>query len=104
MDRSMLDGTRVRTNESRLDQVRRLAQHLNLPSSKKVRLALHNAYRDVHFWRLSDGCDFEKEARASEIRAIPQWSVEPLPQCRQLDPVHDAAALRYLQQFTWLPG
>jgi len=59
--------------EGRLERVKRLALYMALPSVKKVRLALHNAYRDVHFWKLSDGADFEKEARASEMRSRPQW-------------------------------
>jgi len=105
MDRSRLDGSRARTSESRLDKLKRLASFLSLSSAKKVRLALHNAYRDVHFWKLSDGADFEKEARAAEMRSRPQWRVELIPAARRLDPAGaDAAACKYLQRFTWLPG
>lgn len=104
MDRSVLDGSRVRVEQTRLDKVKSIVRFLCLSSAKKVKVALHNAYRDVHFWRLSDGCDFEREARVAEVRARPQWTVEPLPPGRQLDPDADAGALKHLQQFTWLPG
>ncbi|CAK0889903.1 unnamed protein product, partial [Prorocentrum cordatum] len=104
MDRSVLDGSRVRAEHTRLEKVKAIVRFLCLSSAKKVKMALHNAYRDVHFWRLSDGCDFEREARVAEVRARPQWTVEPLPPGRQLDPDADAGALKHLQQFTWLPG
>lgn len=42
-----------------------------------MKLSLHNAYRDVHFWKLSDGADFEKEARAAEMRSRPHYEVGP---------------------------
>eukprot|EP00929_Paragymnodinium_shiwhaense_P119349 TRINITY_DN9122_c0_g1_i6.p1 TRINITY_DN9122_c0_g1~~TRINITY_DN9122_c0_g1_i6.p1 ORF type:complete len:681 (+),score=117.59 TRINITY_DN9122_c0_g1_i6:144-2186(+) len=102
MDRSQLDGSRARGRESRLDKLRRLVQYLQLPSTKKVRMLLHNAYRDVHFWKLSDGADFEKEARAAEMRSRPQHRVDAVPPDRRLHPVHDAVCRRYLQQFTWV--
>ena len=38
---------------------------VNMPRREtlaQVKLALHNAYRDIHFWKLSNGADFEKEA------------------------------------------
>ena len=43
----------------------------------EVKLSLHNAYRDVHFWKLSDGADFEKEARAAEMRSRPHYEAGP---------------------------
>jgi len=104
MDRSVLDGSRVRVEHTRLEKVKSIVRFLCLTSAKKVKMALHNHYRDVHFWRLGDGCDFEREARVAEVRARPQWTVEPLPPGRQLDPDADAGALKHLQQFTWLPG
>merc|ERR1719326_253979 len=105
MDRSRVDGSRARVQETRLERVKRLALFLSLPSVKKVRLALHNAYRDIHFWKLSDGADFEKGARASEMGSRPQWRVEPIPPARRLD--HDgadASVCKYLVRFTWLPN
>jgi hypothetical protein len=105
MDRSKVDGSRARCQEPRLERVKRLGLFMALPSVKKVRLALHNAYRDVHFWKLSDGADFEKEARAAEMRSRPQWRVEPLPLSRRLDREGaDAAVCKYLSSFTWLPN
>jgi len=103
MDRSRLDGSCARADETRLDRARRLATYLALPSVKKVRLALHDAYRDVHFWKLSDGADFEKEARAAEMRSRPQWRVEEIAPERMLDPTRDAATIKFMQRFTWLP-
>jgi len=104
MDRSRVDGSRARVQESRLERVKRLALYMDLPTPKKVRLALHNAYRDVHFWKLSDGADFEKEARAAEMRSRPQWRVEPIHQSKRLDRNgSDAAVCKYLDSFTWLP-
>jgi hypothetical protein len=104
MDRSRLDGSRVRPVESRLESVKRLATYMSLSNVKKVKLFLHNAYRDVHFWKLSDGADFEKEARAAEMRSRPQWSVEPIPINRRLDrDGADAALCKYMERFTWLP-
>jgi hypothetical protein len=104
MDRSRVDGSKARAQEGRLERVKRLALYLALPTVKKVRLALHNAYRDVHFWKLSDGADFEKEARASEMRSRPQWRVEPIHPSRRLDREGaDAAVCKYLSSFTWLP-
>eukprot|EP00747_Dinoflagellata_sp_TGD_P185699 gnl/TRDRNA2_/TRDRNA2_42372_c0_seq1.p1 gnl/TRDRNA2_/TRDRNA2_42372_c0~~gnl/TRDRNA2_/TRDRNA2_42372_c0_seq1.p1 ORF type:complete len:473 (+),score=86.22 gnl/TRDRNA2_/TRDRNA2_42372_c0_seq1:43-1419(+) len=103
MDRSRVDGTRVRTQESRLDKVKRFVSFLNLGNPKKVRLDLHNAYRDVHFWKLSDGADFEKEARACEMRSRPQWDVKPVPAERRVDPTRDKAVRQYMQQFIWMP-
>eukprot|EP00931_Biecheleriopsis_adriatica_P101354 TRINITY_DN76508_c0_g1_i1.p1 TRINITY_DN76508_c0_g1~~TRINITY_DN76508_c0_g1_i1.p1 ORF type:complete len:679 (+),score=111.90 TRINITY_DN76508_c0_g1_i1:54-2039(+) len=99
MDRSRVDGSRVRETETRLDQVKRLAGFLCLANPKKVKLELHNAYRDVHFWKLSNGADFAKEARAAEMRSRPQYRVEALP-IGDNDP-SVAAARRYLDQFTW---
>lgn len=104
MDRSKLDGSRAHTNESRLERVRRIAKFLSLPNSKKVKVLLHDAYRDVHFWKLSDGADFEKEARAAEMRSRPQWRVEEVAPERQLDDLRDRAVRKYLEQFTWVPG
>lgn len=105
MDRSKVDGSRARIGEGRLERVKRLAQYMCLPNVKKVKLALHNAYRDVHFWKLSDGADFEKEARAAEMRSRPQWRVEPLQPARRLDKNGaDAGVLKYLDHFTWLPN
>merc|ERR1719326_2729515 len=102
MDYSRLEGVRIeRTDNSRMERARRIANFLSLPNAKKVRVALHNAYRDVHFWKLSDGADFEKEARAAEMRSRPQHRVDVVPQHRHLDPVRDAAARKYIQQFTW---
>mmetsp|Transcript_61900 Transcript_61900/g.98063 ORF Transcript_61900/g.98063 Transcript_61900/m.98063 type:complete len:611 (-) Transcript_61900:40-1872(-) len=105
MDRSKIDGSRIRTDETRLERVKRLSLFLSLPNVKKVRLALHNAYRDVHFWKLSDGADFEREARVAEMRSRPQWRVEPLPVARRLsrDGI-DAQTCKYLDHFTWLPN
>jgi len=103
MDRSKLDGSRVRTDEPRIERIKRLASFLNLSNVKKVKLALHNNYRDVHFWKLSDGADFEKEARAAEQRSRPQHRVDPVSAARRLDPVRDVAAKRYMHQFTWVP-
>lgn len=104
MDRSKVDGSRVTHEDtSRLGRVRKLSTFLCLVSPKKVQLALHNAYRDVHFMKLSDGADFEKEARAAEIRARPQHKVEHLHPSRRLDAREDAAARKYIKQFTWVP-
>jgi len=99
MDRSRLDGSRVRESEPRLEQVKRLANYLSLANQKKVKLQLHDAYRDVHFWKLSDGADFEKEARAAEMRSRPQYRVDYL-----YVPENDSeisSARKYLEQFTW---
>eukprot|EP00928_Gymnodinium_smaydae_P023704 TRINITY_DN19459_c0_g1_i1.p1 TRINITY_DN19459_c0_g1~~TRINITY_DN19459_c0_g1_i1.p1 ORF type:complete len:666 (+),score=106.10 TRINITY_DN19459_c0_g1_i1:89-2086(+) len=104
MDRSKIDGSRVRDTETRLERVRRLATFLSLANVTKVRQALHNAYRDVHFWKLSDGADFEKEARVAEVRARPQRRVDLVHEARRIDPERDAAALKFLQQFTWVPS
>lgn len=104
MDRSRVDNSRARTEEPRSDRVRRLATYLSLSNVKKVKLGLHNAYRDVHFWKLSDGADFEKEARAAEMRSRPQWRVELLPPARRLERSgDDASCIKFLTQFTWLP-
>ncbi|CAK9004072.1 Pentatricopeptide repeat-containing protein [Durusdinium trenchii] len=62
----------------------------------QVKLNLHNAYRDVHFWKLSDGADFEKEARAAEMRARPHYEVATLEIDSEVP-----AARRYLDRFTW---
>ncbi|CAE8708709.1 unnamed protein product [Polarella glacialis] len=99
MDRSKVDGSRVREIETRLEQVKRLSTCLFLANSKKVKLGLHDAWRDVHFWKLSDGADFEKEARACEMRSRPQHRVDAIdiPEGCQ----DTAAARRYLDQFTW---
>lgn len=99
MDRSRVDGSRVREVESRLEQVKRLGIFLCLANPKKVKLALHDAYRDVHFWKLSDGADFAKEARAAEMRSRPQYRVDALS-ISENDP-EVVAARRYLEQFTW---
>lgn len=100
MDRSKIDGSRVRESETRLEQVKRLATFLCLSNSKKVKLDLHNAYRDVHFWKLSDGADFEKEARAAEMRSRPLYRVDAL----DIEEDQIAAAHKYLEQFTWCRG
>ncbi|CAK9105010.1 unnamed protein product [Durusdinium trenchii] len=63
---------------------------------QQVKLNLHNAYRDVHFWKLSDGADFEKEARAAEMRARPHYEVATLEIDSEVP-----AARRYLDRFTW---
>lgn len=102
MDRSKIDGSRVRESETRLEQAKRLANFLCLANSKKVKLDLHNAYRDVHFWKLSDGADFEKEARAAEMRSRPIYRVDTLDLGE--DGVEVAAARKYLEQFTWCRG
>lgn len=116
----------------------------------QVKLHLHNAYRDVHFWKLSplhsnsqakvfnmavcsqeedpegngwcsikhsgDGADFEKEARAAEMRARPHYEVghancnssfhgalRPVfPQVGTLEIDSGMpAAQKYLERFTW---
>lgn len=102
MDRSKLDGSRTRCNESHLERLRRLTKFLCFDNVKKVKLMLHNAYRDVHFWKLSSGDDFSKEARATEMRCRPQWNVQPIAPRRSVDPLQEAAAIKYLQQFTWI--
>lgn len=100
MERSRVDGSRRHTDETRLDRTKKIALHLCLSNAKKVKFDLHNAYRDVHFWKLSNGADFEKEAKAADLRSRPQWRVEPLPE----GTVKEAAvSVRYLEQFTWLP-
>lgn len=96
MDLSRVDGSLARDVETRLDQVKRLATFLCLKSPKQVKLHLHNAYRDVHFWKLSDGADFEKEARAAEMRARPHYEVGTL----EIDSGMPAAQ-KYLERFTW---
>lgn len=96
MDLSRVDGSLSREVEPRLEQVKRLATFLSLRSPKQVKLNLHNAYRDVHFWKLSDGADFEKEARAAEMRARPHYEVATLEIDSEVP-----AARRYLDRFTW---
>ncbi|CAJ1356166.1 unnamed protein product, partial [Effrenium voratum] len=96
MDLSRVDGSIARQAETRLDQVKRLATFLCLKHPKKVKLDLHNAYRDVHFWKLSDGADFEKEARAAEMRARPFYEVGTLEIDSEVP-----AARRYLERYTW---
>mmetsp|Transcript_59950 Transcript_59950/g.111137 ORF Transcript_59950/g.111137 Transcript_59950/m.111137 type:complete len:609 (+) Transcript_59950:109-1935(+) len=102
MDKSRVDGSRVRTHETRLERVKRLAKYLVLTDSKKVRLNLHNAYRDTHFWKLSNEADFAKEARSTELRAQPQWNVDLLREDRRIDPMLDRGCRKFLEQFTWL--
>mmetsp|Transcript_16871 Transcript_16871/g.39218 ORF Transcript_16871/g.39218 Transcript_16871/m.39218 type:complete len:624 (+) Transcript_16871:112-1983(+) len=102
MDKSRIDGSRVRTHETRLERVKRLAKYLVLTDSKKVRLNLHNAYRDTHFWKLSNEADFAKEARSTELRAQPQWNVDLLREDRRIDPMLDRGCRKFLDQFTWL--
>mmetsp|Transcript_28575 Transcript_28575/g.51787 ORF Transcript_28575/g.51787 Transcript_28575/m.51787 type:complete len:632 (-) Transcript_28575:14-1909(-) len=99
MDRSRLDGSRVRESEPRLEQVKRFASYLSLANSKKVKLQLHDAYRDVHFWKLSDGADFEKEARAAEMRSRPQYRVD----CSNVSENDQEiiSARKYMEHFTW---
>ncbi|CAE7279844.1 PPR4 [Symbiodinium sp. CCMP2456] len=80
----------------RLEQVKRLATFLCLSNSKKVKLHLHNAYRDTHFWKLSDGADFQKEARAAEMRSRPHYEVG----CLEID-TEITAAKKFLEKFTW---
>jgi hypothetical protein len=102
MDRSRVDRSTVHAAETRLERVKRLASLLGLTNTSKVRLALHNAYRDVYFLKLGDGMDFEKEVKAIEIRSRPQRRVELLPESRRLDRFGtDAAALKYLSHFAW---
>jgi len=96
MDLSRVDGSRFRENETRLEQVKRLATFLCLSNSKKVKLHLHNAYRDTHFWKLSDGADFQKEARAAEMRSRPHYEVG----CLEID-AEITAAKKFLEKFTW---
>lgn len=103
MDRSRLDGSQTRCNESRVERTKRLAQFMSLTSSKKVKALLHDAYRDTHFWRLADGADFEKEARAAEMRSRPQWNVLPVRPLKPADQAKENAACKYLaEKFTWL--
>jgi len=96
MDLSRVDGSRVRELDSRLEQVKRLSTFLCLKNPKKVKLALHDAYRDTHFWKLSDGADFQKEARAAEMRSRPHYEVG----CLEIDS-EVAVAKRFLEKFTW---
>lgn len=117
MDRSKIDNSRIRTpkggrggtdtaicdgNEARVDRVRRLATFLSLGNVKKVKVCLHNLYRDVHFWKLSDGADFDKEARAAEMRSRPQRRVEPLPEQSSAEKAQELAACKCLMRYAWL--
>lgn len=103
MDRSKLDGSQTRCNESRLERTKRLCQFLSLTSVKKIKFLLHDLYRDVHFWKLSDGADFDKEARSAELRSRPQWKVQPLRELTPSEQAKENAICKYLtEKFTWV--
>lgn len=102
LGRSKIDGS-VDQEANKAERARRLDRYISLSNEKAIRFALHNAYRDVHFWKLKNEQDFEKEARASHMRSLPQWRVELVPECRRIDPGKDSA-LNYLKDFIWLEG
>ncbi|CAE7386016.1 unnamed protein product [Symbiodinium natans] len=88
----------VNADRYRMEQVKRMAHFLCLSNSKKVKLHLHNAYRDTHYWKLSDGGDFEKEARAADMRSRPHFEVGRL---KKVVEAEVAAAKKFLEKFTW---
>lgn len=102
LGRSKIDGS-VDQEASKAERARRLDRYMSLGTPKAVQLALHNAYRDVHFWKLKNEQDFEKEARAAHQRSLPQHRVELLPEGRRIDPEKDSG-LNYLKDFIWLEG
>jgi hypothetical protein len=102
LGRSKVDGS-VDHQAPKAERARRLDRYISLSNAKAIQLALHNAYRDVHFWKLKNEQDFEKEARAAHQRSLPQWRVELVPSSRRIDPDKDPA-LNYLKDFVWLEG
>eukprot|EP00746_Dinoflagellata_sp_MGD_P092263 gnl/MRDRNA2_/MRDRNA2_36515_c0_seq1.p1 gnl/MRDRNA2_/MRDRNA2_36515_c0~~gnl/MRDRNA2_/MRDRNA2_36515_c0_seq1.p1 ORF type:complete len:672 (+),score=93.22 gnl/MRDRNA2_/MRDRNA2_36515_c0_seq1:104-2119(+) len=102
LGRSKIDGS-VDQEAPKAERARRFDRYISLSNVKAIQLALHNAYRDVHFWKLKNEQDFEKEARAAHQRSLPQWRVELVPQSRRFDPDKDPA-MQYLKDFIWLEG
>lgn len=97
---SLYDEHNSRPDDTLCQQSAKFARKMALNKPKELKGQLWNAWRDTHFWRLSEDEPFDRQARFAARRAIPDHKVKPVPQ--KLRNKRGWKSLRrYLQQFEW---
>lgn len=99
---ALTDDRHCLPGETQLQRISRFIRKHRLHKGVEVKMALHNIWRDRHFWRLRDDSDFEKEARLNALKVVPIYKVRSLrPRLRYRKPGWSSFR-KYLSQFEWL--